>query len=246
MDENTRRNRGRPAEAVDVDFMTLAATYLEERAQGTGGTLRRFAEEHPNYAADLFLLTMETELATTAQARPSLAAANATLDAIPSALQARLRADARRILAPNAAVGLQAALAIETTQAALPARLTGSFAQEARRRAGLSPRALVARLGVGADIVSMLDEGDILPATVPATLIERLAEALRTTGEAITAALAAPRAGLAAYHAPKGHLPRRQISFDEAIRISPTMTPKQKALWGSGNDPYAETLPERE
>lgn len=240
MDEITQRDRGRPADAGATDFNEVAARFLDERGRGEGGTLPRYIEEHPGMAADLLLLTVETELARAETAMGTGAGAtNAALSTIPPALLARLRADAHRILTPQVVAACAAptpapAPAPARAIAPLVERLSGSFAQEARKRAGLTPRALVACLGVGADIVSMLDEGDIRPETVPPTLVERLATALKTTADAVYAALAAPRTGLTAYHAPRGHTARRRISFDEAIRLSPTMTDAQKDMWRAG------------
>lgn len=202
--------------ADDTEFMRVAQAFLDERERREGDALRRYAERYPAYAPDLMLLATDMALAQ---------GTDATLSAMaqpPAHLLARLRADARAALLP----------------AAERAPISSLIAR-ARASAGLTPRSLAGRLGVGVDVVALLDEGHVRADTIAIRFIERLAEALDSSTEAVRAYLAAPGGQAAvAYHAPQGHLPARTLTFAEAIAESPLTTPEQKDYWiseaGSG------------
>ena len=196
------------------DFTLVAAAYLDERAGRTGETLARYAERYPQYAQDLLLLTMETVVAEGQRALP--------METPPPDLLRRLRADACIALAPRPAFN--------------------SLLVQAREHAGLTPRALAAQLGVGVDVLALLEERHVRVETVVAPFLRRLAGLVGASVAAVQGYLALPPSAASpgvAYHAPRGHDAARSLSFAEAIAESALTTSQQKDRWlsaGDGND----------
>jgi len=192
------------------DFTLVAAAYLDERAPRTGETLARYVERYPQYAPDLLLLTMETAVAE-AQTPP--------MATPPPDLLRRLRADARATLAPRPAFS--------------------SLLGQAREHAGLTPRALAAQLGVGVDVLALLEERHVRVETVVTPFLRRLAGLVGASVAAVQGYLALPPLAASpgvAYHAPRGHSAARSLSFAEAIAESALTTPQQKERWLSTGD----------
>jgi len=193
------------------DFTLVAAAYLDERAPRTGETLARYVERYPQYAPDLLLLTMETAVAEGQQAP--------LMETPPPDLLRRLRTDARATLAPRPAFN--------------------SLLAQAREHAGLTPRALAARLGVGVDVLALLEERHVRAETVVAPFLRRLAGLVGASVTAVQGYLALPPSAASpgvAYHAPWGHNAARSLSFAEAIAESALTTPQQKERWLSVGD----------
>ncbi len=193
------------------DFTLVAAAYLDERAPRTGETLARYVERYPQYAQDLLLLTMETAVAEGQQDPP--------MEAPPPDLLRRLRTDARATLAPRP--------------------VFNSLLAQAREHAGLTPRALAARLGVGVDVLALLEERHVRVETVVAPFLRRLAGVVGASVAAVQGYLALPPSAASpgvAYHAPRGHNAARSLSFAEAIAESALTTTEQKDYWLSVRD----------
>ncbi len=191
------------------DFESVALAFVEELTRGEAGALARYLDRYPRYARELSVLAFESA----AGERQGYAVAPGTP---PAALRERLRADAYAALRPDA-------------DNAVTSLLT-----RARAYARLSPRTLASRLGIGVDVLALLEERHVAPDTVAAPFLAHLAATLGATAEAVRAYLAGPPLTAArgvAYHAPKGHTAARRISFDEAITSSNLMTPEQKARW---------------
>ncbi len=192
------------------DFTLVAAAYLDERAARVGETLARYADRYPQYAQDLLLLTVETAVAE--EQAPSMATP-------PPDLLRRLRADARATLTPRPAFS--------------------SLLGQAREHAGLTPRALAARLDVGVDVLALLEERHVRAETVVAPFLRRLAGLVGASVVAVQGYLALPPSAAApgvAYHAPRGHSAARSLSFAEAIAESALTTTEQKDHWLSVGD----------
>ena len=203
------------------DFAPVAYAYLRERGAHRPQALRRYIERHPGFASDLMLLSVETALTEFEGADPVQAAA-LQAERLSAALHARLQALARAALAPSPAA-----------QSAAPVAVSSLVAQ-ARAHAGLTPRALAGHLGIGTDVLALLEEHHIRPETVGARFIRRAAATLGTPVAAIQAFLAVPQAGprmAVAYHAPAGHDAVQRLSFAEAIAASPLMDDAAKAAW---------------
>ncbi len=192
------------------DFMAVAGAYLDERAARTGETLARYVERYPQYAHDLLLLTMETAVAE--EQMPSMATP-------PPDLLRLLRADVRAALASRPAFN--------------------SLLGQAREHAGLTPRALAARLDVGVDVLALLEERHVRAETVVAPFLRRLAGLVGASVAAVQGYLTLPPSAASpgvAYHAPRGHSAARSLSFAEVIAESTLTTPEQKERWLSVGD----------
>jgi hypothetical protein len=191
------------------DFESVALAFVEELTRREAGALARYLDRYPHYARELSVLAFESA----AGEEQGRAIAPATP---PTALRERLRADAHAALLPSAD------------------NVVTSLLTRARAYAGLNPRALARKLDIGVDVLALLEERHIAPDTVAALFLARLATTLGASAEAVRSYLAGPPLTAArgvAYHAPKGHTPARQISFDEAIAQSNLTTPEQKARW---------------
>ena len=198
------------------DFEAVALAFVADLDRRDGATLARYLARYPHYAHELTMLAVETA----AQEGQAVA-----VKAPPAALMARLRDDARMALLPALAAGERQTTEEET--------IPGLLAQ-ARAHAGLTPRALAGKLGIGVDVLALLEERHIAPDTIVAPFIARLAAILGASSDAIRAYLAGPPMAAApgvAYHAPRGHQPARRLTFQEAIAESNLTTPEQKAEW---------------
>lgn len=198
-------------------FEAVALAFAEDLARREAGTLALYLARYPRYAHELSLLAFESAASEVLPVEPL---------ATPTPLRERLRADARAALLREPAAA-----------AATSAPAITSLLGRARAHAGLAPRALARQLGIGTDVLAVLEERHVAPDTVPAPFLERLAGALGASVEAVRAYLAGPPLTAArgvAYHAPRGHTPPRRISFEEAIAQSNLTTPEQKAYWLDG------------
>jgi transcriptional regulator with XRE-family HTH domain len=108
--------------------------------------------------------------------------------------------------------------------------------RELRGSRGISLAVLAERLGLGMDVVSSLEAGMVKVASIPDRLIRALGDALSTSLDQITEALdkqitAEPAWQRTKEGSGKGDRERLEIDFAELVRVSPNMSPDQKALW---------------
>jgi hypothetical protein len=130
----------------------------------------------------------------------------------------------------------QAALARIRQERAAPApapapHIEGLFA--AALAAGLAPPKLADAVGLSLDILGKLEARAIAATTVPATLLRRLAEALRVTPEAVAAYLggsAGTAPAGAFYYADKPPV-QQQEPFLHAVQTSPSLSAERKREW---------------
>ena len=189
------------------DFEAVARAFLEERAERRGNSLRRFLQRYPEYEKELVLLAAETAASDGEIAIPATP---------PSHLLQRLRDEARATLTPGASAELQ------------------SLRDQAKQQAGLTLPALAEDLGIGIDVLALLEERQIVPNTIRPGFIDRLAMVLRAPRSAVEALLrrpSSPAMPSVAYYAPQGHLEPESLTFDEAVSASQLMTDEQKAFW---------------
>src|SRR5690349_10492028 len=132
---------------------------------------------------------------------------------------------------PNPAdVAAVVAIARRTLAAALPAPVL--TLSERASRAGLTLRALAARVGLSSDILVKMDRRVVRPETVPGALVRELATALNSTAAVIRAGLAGsgPVTAGALYHARQAPQVGQQ-SFAEAVESSVALAPEARARW---------------
>ena len=119
----------------------------------------------------------------------------------------------------------------QATTAAQPALAARSL-KALRNARGLSLAALAAAVDLGLDVVSALEAGRIRLASIPQQLSEALGEALDATAEQIGAALAVNAAPALRRGQPGASTAaNKQVDFTEAVMISQSMTPEQRARW---------------
>lgn len=172
-------------------------------SQGGEAGRARILREHPEHALDLLYLATTETLGEKSQ------------DEVPSsALLARLRIDARTTLTPMSTPALTSLLA------------------QARGHAGLDARALARKLGLGVDVLAVLEERQVVGSSVPPSALRRIGTAIGASAEAVAAYLMQPASGrVAVYHAPRGHQAARQLSFGDVLAQSALTTDAQKKSW---------------
>lgn len=197
--------------ATDLTGAKLALVAARER--GDRDALARALRERP---ADADALT-EFELGLLATESYTEAEASAP-DVLEIAAQARARAFA-------AVFGAQASPAAQPAVAALSLKAL-------RQARGFSLAALAGAIGLGLDVVSALEAGRIRLASIPRQLSEALGEALDATTEQVGAALALNAAPALRRGQPGAPTAASQpLDFAEAVMISQSMTPEQRARW---------------
>jgi hypothetical protein len=108
-----------------------------------------------------------------------------------------------------------------------------SSLNDAARGRGLTPRKAAERLGVGMTLFAKLNRRLIRAASIPARLVERLAEELQVPADQIRAYLShAPMlAAGAAYRSDQAPEVAEAEEFSEAVRNSADMNEEQKVEW---------------
>lgn len=215
MNQNMKRTRGTGNPGAARELTQAKRTLALGRARGESGTLARVLASHSQQRAEL--IEFDAALVATSFADEAAVAETAALaeQALSRALAAVF--PAAPIAAPVAALSLNAL----------------------RDAKSLTLKALAERIGLSVDVVSMLTKGQIAASSVPARLVRALAETLDTAAEQITAALRATPALAPALQRSRGgerneadtSTPPTQLSFAEAVRLSPGMSQAQKDAW---------------
>jgi len=205
----THPTRATDARKRDTRLTEAKLALVAAHERGDREALAHALREHPAHADAL----TEFELSLLATSGYTDAEANAP-DVMEVAQSARTRAFA-------AVFGAQASSVAATRSL-----------KALRQARGLSLAALGATLDLGLDVLSALESGRIRIASVPRRLSQALSEALDTTAEQISAALAlnvapALRRGQPGASAAAS----KQLDFAEAVMLSQSMTPEQRARW---------------
>jgi hypothetical protein len=122
-----------------------------------------------------------------------------------------------------------------TQTAATPQHTTVPIADlvQAAKVRGLTAKTLAGQIGIGLPLVAKLNQRLIRLATLPDELINRLAEALQTSGEQVRAYLTRPAtlSGAAQYKSDSIPSVSEPQDFAEAVRTCVDMTEDQKQFW---------------
>lgn len=197
--------------ATDLTGAKLALVAAHER--GDRDALARALHTRP---ADADALT-EFDLGLLATESYSEAEASAP-DVLEIAARARTRAFAA-VFGALASPAAQPAVAALSLKALCKAR-------------NLGWSALAEAVGLGLDVMSALESGRIRLASIPRQLSEALGEALDATTEQVGAALALNAAPALRRGKPGAPTAANQpLDFAEAVMISQSMTPEQRAHW---------------
>lgn len=214
--EEQRAQRRRQRERqYEIDRITFQ--YAEEFRAGRSPRIEDYADRHPEFAAELAEFALYFHAVTAALPEPPATPATQLSPAAQKALARIREAPAGKPTAPAPA------------QAPATQPLDSLFQQG--QRAGLMPTALADAIGVSMDVLGKLEAHAIAAATIPRTLLQRLASTLKVSPEAIAAFLggATPQQASAFFYAEKPPTQAQQ-SFVDAIHES-MLPPERKQEW---------------
>jgi hypothetical protein len=194
-----------------VEKESLYMAWRRDREQATPRPLQRWIADYPEFTEDFVAWTTELPLLRAAEYRTPDPDDEARLARVGRSVVAEMRAQ----------YGMAHPPLVSLTDAA--------------RRRSLRLRDLAERLGIGMPIVSKLDQRLLQFATLPESLIRKLAETLELGTEAVRDYLRQPPtlAASAAYQYTGTTAPQvsAQQDFAEAIRACPGMSEAQKQAW---------------
>jgi hypothetical protein len=201
------RERVRSHLARQYEIDVISAQYAEEVRAGRKPRIEEYVKRYPQYRAELlsFALYFETVgIHTEALDGPADAALSPAAERALAAIRKWRPADEGQSLQGLAARGLEV---------------------------GYQPPQLAAAVGLTMDLLGKLEARVIAVATIPPTLVQRFAAALRVAPDAVAAFLGAAGPGTAGafFYAdqPPTH---QQESFLDAVRGS-TLLPNGKREW---------------
>ena len=198
-------------ENLSLERETLYMEWRQDREQATPRSLKYWIAEYPSFADDFVTWASELPLMTTTLYRFDTTAEEERLGKVGRSVVAEMRA--RYGMARPALTSLT----------------------EAARERNLRLRDVAERVGVGVPIVSKLEQRLLKFATLPETLIQKLAETLELGTEAVREYLRQPPtlAAGAAYQYTGKAAPSvtDQQDFAEAIRSCPGMSDADKQAW---------------
>jgi transcriptional regulator with XRE-family HTH domain len=148
-----------------------------------------------------------------------------------------LTPDVSEIAAAARARAFTAVFGVETPDVAALASVSARSLKALRQARGVTLAAAARALGLGVDVVSALEAGRIRVASAPRRLTEALGELLDATADQIGAALGAHvapalrRGALGAAPASASPASPAQLDFADAVLLSQSMTPEEKARW---------------
>ncbi len=212
-DEQSARMRSQRERQYEIDSITFQ--YSEEYRQGRHPRIQEYVRRYPQYASELldYALYFHT----------------VGFDSPP------LEEPADLALSPESAAALariwerSGANAPDTAPASADAPITSLSARGMALK--LAPPQLAAAVGLTTPLLARLEAHKIAVATIPRTLIQRLADALKTAPEVIGAYLGATQAGQAgAFYYADQQPTEKQESFLDAVQAS-ALTPEQKREW---------------
>lgn len=186
----------------------IIARYMDAFHRGEAPRIAEYMQRYPQYASEL--LDFATYYLTIGYETESLAGPpETTLSPAAEKAMAQIR---------------------EQSAVYAPAAVTSLVAQGIEL--GIAPPDLAETVGLSDELLARLDERIIAAATVPRTLLQRLATALKTAPEAIAAALASAVAGQApGFYYAETPPEQQQQSFIDAVQGDSTLSPERKREW---------------
>ncbi len=194
-------NRNRLQRERQYSIDQITARYVEEYRAGNAPRLDDYVRRYPEFA---------TEIADFVVYFHAVAEPMPQVDAEPAA---ELSAAARVI---------QARIREEMAFPGLVARA---------RVIGLTPPALAVAVGISMDVLGKLESHVIAAASIPPTLVRRLAESLRATPEAIATYLGGVPLQAGSFFYAERAPERKHESFLAAIQASASLSASQKQEW---------------
>ena len=213
-DEQRERKRRQRERQYQIDRITFQ--YAEEYRQGQRPRIEDYVRRYPQYTSELleFAVYFHT---IGFEDEPFEEPADLTLSPAAEKALAQIR-EHSAVYAPTAAPAASSVTPIESL-----------FKQSLQLK--LTPAQLAEAVGLTAPLLARLDARKIASASIPRTLVQRLADALKAAPEAIAAYLGATQAGQAGafYYADQAPT-ETQESFLDAVRAS-GLTAAQKSEW---------------
>ena len=210
-DEQRARMRSQRERQYEIDSITFQ--YAEEYRQGRHPRIQDYVSRYPQYASEL--LDYALYFPTVGFDSPALEEpAELTLSPAAEKALARIRErSAAYAQAPAAAV----------------APIESLFARGMALKA--PPPQLAEAVGLTFDVLAKIEARAITVSSIPRTLVQRLATALKTAPEAIAAYISGAPAGQASgfYYADQAPS-QQQESFLDAVQAS-ALNPDQKREW---------------
>lgn len=207
----------------DEELLRITAEYATAARAGQAPSIGEYVRRYPQYARELIAYALTFS---------AVAADQPATDQRPAAA---LSPAAQRALAyvreQRAGYETAAAATSAPAPASAPAGAIDSLLQRGLA-VGYPPPRLFAELGLSADVVAKLEARVIVAASIPRTLVERLARVLQTSAEAVQAYLASTRAqaqGAQLYLAERAPEYSQQ-SFLDAVAQS-TLADHEKRAW---------------
>lgn len=211
-EQRTRARRERERE-VEIDRIT--AQYAEDYRGGRAPRLEEYLRRYPHYTRELTEFALYFHTVGIDAVAPAEAPAAELSPAARTALT--------RIRERNEAA---AALAASTVSA--PA-IEGLVKRGVT--VGYSPKTLAESVGLTTDLLAKLEARVIAVASIPPTLVTRLADALKVAPGAVATYLGAARPGQAgAFYYADQPPTQQQESFLDAVRAS-DLSPERKREW---------------
>ena len=215
-EEQRARRRQRRERQYQLDQITFQ--YAEAFRAGQAPRIEEYIDRHPEFGAELAEFALYFHAVTAALPEPAPAPA------------AQLSPAAQKALARIGEAAAQFAAAAASVPEAAAQPLSSLFQQG--MQVGLAPQALAAALGLSMDVLGKLEAHAIAAATIPRTLLQRLAGALTVSQEAVAAFLGGATAQQSPgfFYAEKPPT-QAQESFVDAIQQSPLLPPERKQEW---------------
>jgi hypothetical protein len=190
----------------ELDHIT--AQYEDEYHAGKSPKIADYIQRYPQFAAELMEFAFFFHTIGAEEEEPDLAP-SLEFTAAEQKARARIRAEST----PSQGVTIE------------------GFVEQGLS-VGYLPPELAEVLGISWDILAKLEAHAINAASIPRTLIQRLADRLSLLPEAISAYLSgAPDAQAGAFYYADQPPIQQQETFLEAIQASPELSPAQKSEW---------------
>lgn len=220
MATNDRRRQG-TSPPYDEELLRITAEYAEEARSGAAPRISDYVRRYPHYARELVEYALAFSAVFADQPAP---------DERPAAVPSPAARKALAFIREQSA-------AYETAAAAAPAPAPAEAeAIDSLLKRGVavgySPARLFSELGLSADLGAKLEAHAIAVATIPRTLVERLARLLQTSAEAVQAYLAStrPQAQGAQLYLAERPPEYSQQPFLDAVEHS-TLSEDEKHAW---------------
>ena len=226
----TPRNEDERARQRRLTLDRITARYADEYRAGLKPRIEAYVREFPEFAAELLDFAVYFHTITVGLPGPDPVPAPAPSRAAARALARIHDLPAAAWPTPSPAPGASAAPADTSADASATTTTISGLARRGLEL-GMAPPQLAEAVGLSPDLLAKLEAHAITAATIPRTLVARLAATLRTTAEAVGAFLGiAPEQAGAFYYADRPPTSQQQ-PFIEAVQQTSALASERKREW---------------